>query len=157
MVPVALWGGRLSSILPIVLAMMKCDGRPPLRRRASFAGRDRQKLELVRAEVGIDVDLLVADSQDRTAIDSIVSQTRVLLNTAGPFALYGDAIVDTCVRYRTLPGISQIRPALGMASVCGSGGEFGCNCWSDSSTAAASSLEIDYPSTWEWAEGANYE
>ncbi len=67
----------------------------------AIAGRDRQKLELVRAEVGIDVDILVADSQDPTAIDSIVSQTRVLLNTAGPFALYGNAIVDACVRYRT--------------------------------------------------------
>ena len=69
--------------------------------RWAIAGRDRQKLESVRAEVGIDVDILVADSQDRTGIDSIVSQTRVLLNTAGPFALYGDAIVDACVRYRT--------------------------------------------------------
>jgi short subunit dehydrogenase-like uncharacterized protein len=69
--------------------------------RWAIAGRDRQKLELVRAEVGIDVDLLVGDSQDPMAIDSIVAQTRVLLNTAGPFALYGDALVDACVRYGT--------------------------------------------------------
>jgi short subunit dehydrogenase-like uncharacterized protein len=69
--------------------------------RWAIAGRSRQKLELVREQVGIDVDLLVADSQDPTAIDSIVSQTRVLLNTAGPFALYGDAIVDACIRYGT--------------------------------------------------------
>jgi short subunit dehydrogenase-like uncharacterized protein len=69
--------------------------------RWAIAGRNRQKLELVRAQVGIDVDILVADSQDPTEIDSIVSQTRVLLNTAGPFALYGDAIVDACVRYCT--------------------------------------------------------
>jgi len=69
--------------------------------RWAIAGRDRQKLQSVRSEVGIDVDILVADSQDRTGIDSLVSQTRVLLSTAGPFALYGDAIVDACVRYRT--------------------------------------------------------
>ncbi|PSB55776.1 saccharopine dehydrogenase family protein [Chamaesiphon polymorphus] len=69
--------------------------------RWAIAGRDRSKLESVKAEVGIDVDILVADSQDKTAIDAIVSQTRVLLNTAGPFALYGNAIVDACVRYRT--------------------------------------------------------
>ena len=55
--------------------------------RWAIAGRSRQKLELVRAEVGIDLDILVADSQERAEIDSIVSQTRVLLNTAGPFAL----------------------------------------------------------------------
>ena len=30
-----------------------------------------------------------------------MSQTRVLLNTAGPFAIYGNAIVDVCVRYGT--------------------------------------------------------
>ena len=69
--------------------------------RWAIAGRDRHKLESVRLEVGIDVDILVADSHDRTDVDSIVSQTRVLLNTAGPFALYGDAIVDACVRYHT--------------------------------------------------------
>ena len=69
--------------------------------RWAIAGRDRHKLESVRAELGIDVDILIADSQDKTAIDEIVSQARVLLNTAGPFALYGDAIVDACVRYRT--------------------------------------------------------
>ena len=69
--------------------------------RWAIAGRDRDKLESVRVEAGINVDILVADSQDLAAIDAIVSQTRVLLNTAGPFALYGDAIVDACVRYRT--------------------------------------------------------
>ena len=69
--------------------------------RWAIAGRDRHKLQSVRTEVGIDVDILVADSQDKTAIDAIVSQTRVLLNTAGPFAIYGNAIVDACVRYRT--------------------------------------------------------
>ena len=47
--------------------------------RWAIAGRDRQKLELVKAEIGIDVDILVADSQNSTDIDSIVSQTRVLL------------------------------------------------------------------------------
>ena len=69
--------------------------------RWAIAGRDRDKLESVRLEAGINVDILVADSQDLAAIDAIVSQTRVVLNTAGPFALYGDAIVDACVRYRT--------------------------------------------------------
>lgn len=69
--------------------------------RWAIAGRNRQKLESVKAQVGVSADVLVADSQDQTAIDSIVSQTRVLLNTAGPFALYGNAIVDACVRLAT--------------------------------------------------------
>ena len=69
--------------------------------RWAIAGRNRQKLEAVRATVGVKVDVLVADSQDQSAIDAIVSQTRVLLTTAGPFALYGNALVDACVRFKT--------------------------------------------------------
>jgi short subunit dehydrogenase-like uncharacterized protein len=69
--------------------------------RWAIAGRDRHRLESVRAEVGVAVDILVADSQDRGAIEAIVSQTRVLLSTAGPFALYGEEIVAACVRYGT--------------------------------------------------------
>ena len=69
--------------------------------RWAIAGRNRQKLEAVRDEVGVTVDVLVADSQDQQAIDAIVAQTRVLLTTAGPFALYGNALVDACVRFKT--------------------------------------------------------
>jgi short subunit dehydrogenase-like uncharacterized protein len=69
--------------------------------RWAIAGRDRQKLEAVRALVGAGVDILVADSQEQQAVDNIVSQTRVLLSTAGPFALYGDPLVDACVRLKT--------------------------------------------------------
>ncbi|MBW4489372.1 MAG: saccharopine dehydrogenase NADP-binding domain-containing protein [Trichocoleus desertorum ATA4-8-CV12] len=72
---------------------------PPV--RWAIAGRNRQKLKAVRAEVGAAVDVLVADSQDKAAIDAIVSQTRVLLTTAGPFVLYGNALVDACVRFKT--------------------------------------------------------
>jgi short subunit dehydrogenase-like uncharacterized protein len=69
--------------------------------RIAIAGRNREKLESVKAQVGVNVDVLVADSEDQIAIDAIVSQTRVLLNTAGPFALYGNGIVDACVRLGT--------------------------------------------------------
>lgn len=69
--------------------------------RWAIAGRNRQKLEAVRDEIGATVDVLVADSQDEAAIVTLVSQTRVLLTTAGPFARYGNALVDACVRFRT--------------------------------------------------------
>jgi short subunit dehydrogenase-like uncharacterized protein len=69
--------------------------------RWAIAGRNRQKLESLRDSLGTKVDILVADSQDKAAIDGIVAQTRVMLSTAGPFALYGTAIVDACVRFKT--------------------------------------------------------
>ncbi len=69
--------------------------------RWAIAGRNRAKLEAIRDQIGVTVDVLVADSQDQSEIDAIVSQTRVMLTTAGPFALYGNAIVDACVRFQT--------------------------------------------------------
>src|SRR5208282_287829 len=38
---------------------------------------------------------------NQSEIDTLVSRTRVLLNTAGPFALYGTGFVDACVRFGT--------------------------------------------------------
>ena len=72
--------------------------------RWAIAGRNRQALEAARAQAGESAraaDILTADAQDQQAVDAIVSQTRVLLTTAGPFSLYGAKIVDACVRFKT--------------------------------------------------------
>src|SRR5438270_217056 len=72
--------------------------------RWAIAGRDRQKLAAVKAQAGsgaASVDILVADSRNQASVDAIVVLARVVLNTAGPFALYGDAIVNACVRFKT--------------------------------------------------------
>jgi short subunit dehydrogenase-like uncharacterized protein len=74
------------------------------RLRWAIAGRDRNKLEHIKQSLGIEasaVAILVADSQDREAVDAIVAKTRVLLNTVGPFALYGGQIVNACVCFKT--------------------------------------------------------
>jgi short subunit dehydrogenase-like uncharacterized protein len=70
----------------------------------AIAGRNYQKLAAVKSQLGAageTVDILVANSSDQAAIDAIVAQTKVILNTAGPFALYGNEIVDACVRLQT--------------------------------------------------------
>jgi short subunit dehydrogenase-like uncharacterized protein len=70
----------------------------------AIAGRNRDRLEQVKQTLGggaAAVSVLVADSQDQSAVDAMVSKTRVLLNTAGPFARYGSPIVDACVRFKT--------------------------------------------------------
>lgn len=69
--------------------------------RWAIAGRNREKLAAVAAESSPHPDILVADSAGPAAIDAIVSQTRVLLTTAGPFALYAGSLVDACVRFQT--------------------------------------------------------
>ena len=76
----------------------------PAPARWAIAGRDRHKLEAVRATLngkGRPAGIIVADSADRAGLASMAARTRVLLNTAGPFALYGDGVVDACVEQRT--------------------------------------------------------
>ena len=72
--------------------------------RWAIAGPRRQTLEAARdharAALG-DADLIVAPSQDHAAVDAIVARSRIVLSTAGPFALYGTPIVDACVRFHT--------------------------------------------------------
>ncbi len=65
--------------------------------RWAVAGRSREKLQALAAPV----DVLIADSADQTSMDAVVSQTRVLLSTASPFAKYGTPVIDACVRLRT--------------------------------------------------------
>jgi short subunit dehydrogenase-like uncharacterized protein len=78
--------------------------RAPRGLRWAIAGRNRARLETVRQNAGpgaAAADVLVAESHDRDALAGIARGARVLLSTAGPFALYGDAVVDACVEQRT--------------------------------------------------------
>lgn len=59
----------------------------------SIAGRNREKLEAVRSELGLDVPILVGDASDP---GSIVAQTRVVATTVGPYAKYGAPLVAAC-------------------------------------------------------------
>ena len=45
-------------------------------------------------------EILEADSSQPETVDAAVARARVVLSTAGPFAVYGDAVVDACVRHR---------------------------------------------------------
>ncbi len=76
----------------------------PVGLRWALAGRHLQKLEAARAAAlgpSQPVEMLKADSRDPASVDAVVCRARVVLSTAGPFALYGDPVVDACVRFRT--------------------------------------------------------
>jgi short subunit dehydrogenase-like uncharacterized protein len=78
--------------------------RTPEARELSWAiaGRDRGKLEHVRAELAAlnprcaDLPLLVADAGDRAALDRVAAAARVVCTTVGPFAKYGSHLVAAC-------------------------------------------------------------
>ena len=64
--------------------------------RWALAGRSIDKLEKVRAQVGADVDLIVADSGDPASLAALASRTKVVLTTVGPYVGRGEALVGAC-------------------------------------------------------------
>jgi short subunit dehydrogenase-like uncharacterized protein len=70
----------------------------------AIAGRDRQKLEVIRDEVRArfdrEVEVLVARSDDRASLDAMTSEARVVLTTVGPYAQHGEPLVASCVEQR---------------------------------------------------------
>lgn len=67
--------------------------------RWALAGRNRDKLEAVRRDLGGDASklpLIEADSFDRASLDAMTTRTRVVLTTVGPYALYGEELVASC-------------------------------------------------------------
>ena len=70
----------------------------------AVAGRSRQKLEQVLADLSAGdkaPDILIADSLDGESMATLAKATKVVLTTVGPYALYGDMLVDACVEHGT--------------------------------------------------------
>lgn len=75
--------------------------------RWAIAGRNSDKLEAVKRElVKIDprlapLEILLADSSDDAALESLAHQTRVVCTTVGPYAKYGLPLVSACANAGT--------------------------------------------------------
>jgi short subunit dehydrogenase-like uncharacterized protein len=65
----------------------------------AMAGRSADKLAQVRDLIGAaaDTPLIVADASDPDTLDAMVKRTKVVLTTVGPYQLYGNELVATCV------------------------------------------------------------
>jgi short subunit dehydrogenase-like uncharacterized protein len=66
--------------------------------RWALAGRSAEKLEAARSLIGApsSLPMLIADGDDAAALGQMAAQTRVVLSTAGPYQLYGSALVVAC-------------------------------------------------------------
>ena len=72
--------------------------------RWAIAGRSEEKLRQLREQLGTaadELELIVADSFDKAALSELAAQTRVVLTTVGPYALYGSDLVEACVNAGT--------------------------------------------------------
>jgi short subunit dehydrogenase-like uncharacterized protein len=75
--------------------------------RWALAGRDRRKLEGVRAALAAampaaaSLPILIGDASDPASLDAIAARTQVVCTTVGPYAQHGSALVAACVRAGT--------------------------------------------------------
>lgn len=65
--------------------------------RWAVAGRSKSKLDALLGDLGTkDVAVFTADADDEAALAAMATQTRVVVSTVGPYALYGDTLVKVC-------------------------------------------------------------
>jgi short subunit dehydrogenase-like uncharacterized protein len=70
----------------------------------AIAGRSESKLAGLRNSLGLaagKVPLLVADAADEAALRRLCKDTRVVISTVGPYALYGEPLVKVCAETGT--------------------------------------------------------
>ncbi|MCA7952908.1 saccharopine dehydrogenase NADP-binding domain-containing protein [Burkholderia seminalis] len=72
--------------------------------RWAIAGRSAAKLGQVREALGAagqSLPIIVADAADEAQLRALCAQTRVVVSTVGPYALYGEPLVRVCAQTGT--------------------------------------------------------
>ena len=65
--------------------------------KLAFAGRNREKLQRVAAELGKpEIPLLVGDSADPAFVAQLAQRASVVCTTVGPYSRYGEGLVAAC-------------------------------------------------------------
>ena len=67
--------------------------------RWAIAGRSEAKLAKLRNSLGLaagKLPVIVADAADEPALERLCRDTRVVVSTVGPYALYGEPLVKVC-------------------------------------------------------------
>ena len=102
---IVLWGstGFTGRFVAKYLAAVTHTRLPKL--RWALVGRDQARLDALAVELvsggGSPPPVLIASSTSQAQVDSVVSQAKVLISTAGPFASHGTPVVEACVRLGT--------------------------------------------------------
>ena len=65
----------------------------------AIAGRNLNKLNDLKDKLNLPdkVGIFEVDSEDQSSIDVLVENTKCVLTTVGPYQLYGDKIIRTCI------------------------------------------------------------
>jgi len=66
----------------------------------AIAGRNITKLESISNQFSTKhkkIDVLYGDSFDKSSLDNIASQSKLVITTVGPYAIYGEQLVASCI------------------------------------------------------------
>lgn len=72
--------------------------------RWAIAGRSRTKLQALKDALGAggqSVPIIIADASNAAQLQQLCAQTRVVVSTVGPYALYGEPLIKACVDHGT--------------------------------------------------------
>lgn len=72
--------------------------------RWAIAGRSQHKLQEVKnglGALGESLPILIADASNQADLNALCAQTRVVVSTVGPYALYGEPLIQACVNNGT--------------------------------------------------------
>ena len=72
--------------------------------RWAIAGRSEEKLSRLKASLGAlarHVPIILADASNYEQMQGLCRQTRTVVSTVGPFALYGESLVKACAQNGT--------------------------------------------------------
>ncbi|HKK57673.1 saccharopine dehydrogenase family protein [Marinobacter sp.] len=70
----------------------------------AVAGRSRSKLDALKTDLGeaaAGLPVIIADASDEAALQAMCDQTRVVISTVGPYALFGEPLVKVCAETGT--------------------------------------------------------
>jgi short subunit dehydrogenase-like uncharacterized protein len=70
----------------------------------AIAGRSESKLGSLKADLGkpaSSLPMIIADAADESALKAMCDQTRVVISTVGPYALFGEPLVKVCAETGT--------------------------------------------------------
>ncbi len=78
-------------------AIYLCRHYPQL--KIAIAGRNHDKLTQVAQACSRPPEIILADASQPQQIEKMILRSQVLANFAGPFSLYGEAVVAACVQH----------------------------------------------------------
>ncbi len=70
----------------------------------AMAARSEKKLKKLKVSLGenaAEIPLIIADSSDEQALQSMCEKTELIISTVGPYALYGELLVKVCCQLGT--------------------------------------------------------